>query len=241
MKNKLLVGFLISFNIFVLGLFLFPKYGQFVTNYLVANVVGSSLCPSGDGKTFTDEILVQVNKETALPDTYIPKDLVNLSKEVKTTKLICLKKDALPFMKNMFSDAKKAGIDLAVTSGFRGKDVQTQIYNYLIGLNGEKAKNRIALPLHSEHHLGTTVDLSGKSIGYESANDKFIDTPEDAWLQENAYKYGFVLSYPKGKTDVTGYDFEPWHYRFVGLDVAKKIFDGKITLEEYLDSLASEA
>ncbi len=225
---------------FILCFLFLPKFNQEVREFIVANVMGGSLCPKSAGNIFEDELLVQVNKDIPLPANYVPKDLVKIPKDVRNTNFICLKKDAVSALKLMFADALKENINLAATSGFRSFDTQARLYQGLIDLKGEKAKDRIAKPMHSEHHLGTTLDISGESIGYLSADDKFMGTPEDLWLQFNAYKYGFILSYPKDKTKVTGYDYEPWHYRYVGEKVAKEIFDSGATTEEYFDSLNKE-
>ena len=240
MKKFLKYFVLIVVSIFILSFLLMPRFNANVKDFFVANVLGSQFCPSGDGKTFEDELLVQVNKNVALPSGYIPEDLAEISKEAKATQRICLKREALDSLKTMFADAQEQNINLAVTSAFRSEQVQSKLYKALFALKGEKAKDRIAVPLHSEHQLGTTVDLSGKSINYISATDKFTGTAEDVWLQKNAYKYGFVQSYPKGKTKITGYDHEPWHYRYLGTEVVKEIFDKQITIEEYFDSLNKE-
>jgi D-alanyl-D-alanine carboxypeptidase len=240
MKKLLFYLVIIGIAIFILCFFAVPSLGQTLGDFVLANVVGDRFCPKGDGKTFTDELIVQVNKDISLPAGFIPADLVNISKEVKTINIICLKKEALKNLKQMFADASAQNINLAVTSGFRSSETQSGLYKALILLKGEKAKDRIAEPLHSEHQLGTTIDLSGASIGYLSANDKFIGTPEDLWLRDNAYKYGFVLSYPKGKTLITGYDYEPWHYRFLGTEIAKKVYDQDISIEEYFDNLTKK-
>ncbi|MDD3663185.1 MAG: M15 family metallopeptidase, partial [Candidatus Pacebacteria bacterium] len=101
--------------------------------------------------------------------------------------------------------------------------------------NGNKnASIAIAKAGYSEHQLGTTIDLSGSSIGYASTLTKFGGTPEDLWLNENAHKYGFVQSYPIGKEEVTGYMYEPWHYRYLGVEIATKIKKSGLTITEFL-------
>ncbi len=236
MKKPLRNFILIVILLIGLAFFLWPSLGSDAREYFLAKVLGSEFCPKGQGGDFDDEILVYVNKEISLPSNYIPKSLVLIPKEVKTTNAICVKSEVVPYLKDMFDDALTQNINLAVTSGFRSEETQAFLYNALFKLKGEKAKDRIAKPLHSEHQLGTTMDISGESIGYVSASNRFIDTLEALWLEQNAYKYGFVLSYQKDKTPITGYDYEPWHYRFVGLETAQKIFEQKITIEEYLIS-----
>jgi D-alanyl-D-alanine carboxypeptidase len=207
------------------------------TRILLNRLYFKELCPDGQDNIFPDETLIHVNKDKPLPADYIPQDLIDISDSVKTSGIVCLKQDVAPYLKKMLDDAYSQKVTLAVTSGFRRPEVQSLIYKALLLIEGKKAQNRIAEPLHSEHQLGTTIDLTGESIGYLSANDKFDGTIEDLWLRENAYKYGFVLSYPKDKTLITGYDYEPWHYRFMGLDIAKQIFNHKISIEEYFNSI----
>jgi LAS superfamily LD-carboxypeptidase LdcB len=197
----------------------------------------TELCPEGQGE-IPNQIIFHVNKENALPEDYIPSNLVDISYGIKTMGIVCVKGSIATPLREMFKQAKKENIDLAVTSGFRRKEIQKSIYDAWIKVGGEKEKNRVAKPLHSEHQLGTVLDFTGGSIKNISASDSFHNTKEEVWLRQNAYKYGFALSYPEGKTDITGYDYEPWHYRFLGTDVALEIFNKGISVEEYFDSLA---
>ncbi|MBP9748187.1 MAG: M15 family metallopeptidase [Candidatus Pacebacteria bacterium] len=237
MKNFFKYSAVALVGVFVASFFTIPAFNQEVRYFILANVVGGQFCPQGDGKTFDNELLVHVNKNIALPLGYIPEKLVDISKEIKSTQRICLKREALDALKVMFADAQAQDINLAVTSAFRSSQTQSNLFKALYALKGEKAKDRIAPPSHSEHQLGTTVDLSGKSINYVSASDRFTGTAEELWLRANAHKYGFVQSYPKGKTPITGYDHESWHYRFLGTEVASKIFEEGVTIEEYFISL----
>lgn len=243
-EKKILKYFvLVGVCILVLGFFAIPSFAQTIKDFFLANVVGSSVCPKGnkgDDKTFENEIAVHVNKTIGLPAGYTPENLVDISKVVKSVQRICLKKEALDALQVMFADAAKDNVSLAATSAFRSSSLQSKFYNALYSLKGEKAKDRIAPPNHSEHQLGTTVDLSGKSIDYISASDKFTGTPEELWLRVNAYKYGFVQSYPKGQTSITGYDHESWHYRYLGVDIAKVILKEGITIEEYFQNMDAE-
>ncbi len=206
------------------------------TRTLLNDLYFKELCPDGRGNIFPDEMTIHLNKSKSLPEDYIPSDLIDISDSVKTFKIICLKQDVAPFLKKMFDDAEDEGINFAVTSGFRRPEVQSLLYKALLFLKGEKAKYRVAEPLHSEHQLGTTIDLTEKSINYLGADSKFDGTVGDLWLKQNAYKYGFVLSYPRDKMFITGYDYEPWHYRFLGLEITKEIFDRDISVEEYFGS-----
>lgn len=174
------------------------------------------LCPrrKTEYPDYTDIVFSKADKSSKLPDDFIPKNLKNIEDlGVKgSEKIICLRLDVFNSLKNMFADAKKDDINLAITSGFRTAEYQKWLVDYYI----EKGQlNGIALPGYSEHQLGTAVDLTGSSIKYKSTDDNFYKTVEYKWLQKNASKYGFFLSYPIGNPD---YKFEPWHWRFWGIN-----------------------
>ena len=194
------------------------------------------LCPPGNPGRYEDEILIKVNRTTGLPKDYIPSNLIDVSNYIKTTQLICLKAEVATHIRVMMSDAAAQKVHLAVTSGLRRSDVQGVLFNVWKFFEGDKAGESVALPYHSEHQLGAAVDLSGKTIKYRSADHRFANTVEYQWLVRNAYKYGFAMSYPAGKQSITGYTYEPWHWRFVGLEAAKEIYEKKISVEEYFNS-----
>ena len=128
----------------------------------------------------------------------------------------------------MKEDAKKEGINISIISGFRTYNYQKNLYNKYVNQDGKAlADTYSARPGHSEHQTGLAADIN-------SLQQSFEFTKEGAWLNNNSYKYGFILRYPKGKEDITGYMFEPWHFRYVG-DIAKDIYNNGswITLEEY--------
>lgn len=137
----------------------------------------------------------------------------------------------------MFADAKVADLDLIMNSGFRSNKLQAFYYNNYVKNSGVDAANKFsAKPGYSEHQTGLAFDVS-------YANRKcylevcFAETDAGKWLKENAHKYGFILRYPEGKESITGYQFEPWHFRYVGKEVAKEVFEKQITYEEYLAEL----
>ena len=176
-----------------------------------------------------DSIDVLVNKNHQLDKNYIPNDLVKLS-------LICanedkfLRKEAALNFEEMCLDARKQGYKIIAVSSYRSYFYQEELYNYYVRTLGEKkALEASAKPGHSEHQTGLVIDIEG-SIGKYS---DFETTEEFIWMKENAYKYGFILRYPKNKKNITGFKYEPWHYRYVGKDVAKIIHENNITLEEY--------
>lgn len=144
--------------------------------------------------------------------------------------------------KQMLSDGKAAGLKLYLCSAYRSYDDQKTVFNetmqdwinqgnsYIDAYN--ETKKSVAVPGYSEHALGLAVDIISED--YPELDDKQADTPEAKWLAENCYKYGFILRYPLDKADITGIIYEPWHYRYVGKDVAKEITEKATTLEEYL-------
>lgn len=161
--------------------------------------------------TYICRILI-VNKDISLPKTYNP----GLDKQMMIA-YFCMKMCAL-----------KDGVKLNIASGFRSYDYQEQVYNEYVKKYGEEKTNTFsAKPGHSEHQSGLALDICEDS-------DKFINTKEDKWLQENAHKFGFIIRYPKSKEYITGYKYEPWHIRYVGKKHAQRICDKKLTLEEYL-------
>lgn len=130
---------------------------------------------------------------------------------------------------NLEAEARTAGLEIWVVSGFRSYETQRQLYNRYVARDGQtEADTYSARPGFSEHQTGLAVDLN-------LADSRFADTPEGQWLADNVYKYGFILRYPNGKSEITGYTFEPWHFRFVGTDLATKLYNNGdwISLEEY--------
>ncbi|SES70910.1 D-alanyl-D-alanine carboxypeptidase family protein [Anaerobranca gottschalkii] len=184
-----------------------------------------------------DDILTLVTKNVSLGN-YRPSDLVELPKYLLSRPQwrYYLRKEAAYYLEKMWKDAKEEGITLYVASAFRDYETQKQIYNNHVLRYGEEMANRIsAKPGTSEHQLGTTVDFVERPEG--SLNQSFANTSAGKWLMENAYKYGFVLSYPEGKESITGYIFEPWHYRYIGVEKAKEWKESGLTLNQFLKEL----
>ncbi len=164
-----------------------------------------------DGITYVDGILI-ANKTYALPSDFNP----GVSDEAY---------DALTEMEIA---AAEDGISLFIVSGFRSYDDQDVIYNRYVSQDGKAEADRYsARPGHSEHQTGYAFDLN-------SLEEYFADTPEGIWLAENCHKYGFIIRYPKGKEHITGYMYEPWHVRYLGVDIATSVYESGLTLEEYL-------
>jgi D-alanyl-D-alanine carboxypeptidase len=180
---------------------------------------------------------VMVNKFWSLPEGYRPGDLIKpnvpFSFGDENSDRSKLRTEAAESLEVMFQVAKGEGIELYARSGFRSYETQAAIFkNEVAAFGYERAVLYVALPGTSEHQTGLAMDITAKSVGLE-LEEKFEGTAEGKWLAENAHHYGFILRYPKGKTTITGYAFEPWHFRYVGVEIAGEIYEKGITLEEY--------
>lgn len=182
---------------------------------------------------------VLVNKENPISIDYVPYNLYKIDENennfhnyVDPTIKPMLRVEVKPYINALISDAHKLGLPLIVDSAFRSGYYQQMILDKLISEKGNEAYKLIALPGASEHQTGLAVDFAYYENGIYDDNVK-EDDKEAIWLKENAWKYGFILRYPKGKEEITGFNFEPWHFRFVGLELAKELYEQNITLEEY--------
>ena len=161
--------------------------------------------------TYIDGILI-ANKTYSLPQSYAPGWDAEASDQLKV----------------MFNAAKEDGISLFVKSGYRSYVDQRVIYNGYVKRDGQAAADRYsARPGHSEHQTGLAFDLN-------STANSFANTPEAKWIAENCYKYGFIVRYPKDKEHITGYIYEPWHVRYLGVEKATLVYNSGLCLEEYL-------
>jgi zinc D-Ala-D-Ala carboxypeptidase len=180
-----------------------------------------------------------VNKEFALPDGYTPSDLVRpkvaFSFGDQDIEKSYLRKEAAAAIELMFSDAVKNGIHLFAVSGYRSFDRQKVVFDAEVNKVGyEKAVQAVAVPGNSEHQSGLSMDISSESAHF-GLTEQFGETEEGKWLANNAHRFGFIQRYPKGKEGITGYQYESWHYRFVGVKAATEIFENQLTLEEYFN------
>lgn len=181
-------------------------------------------------------LLILVNKQNPVDQNYKPDDLTAMkyyAPEREASGRYMREAAAAAFFQ-LVEAAALDGLELRMTTAYRSYGYQKIIYDNYMNQYGEEEANRFsAKPGQSEHQTGLAVDVSSPSVDYE-LEDTFGDTPEGKWLASHAYEFGFILRYPKGKEDITGYTYEPWHLRFVGLFVAKEIHDQGTTLEEYL-------
>ncbi|WP_205510261.1 M15 family metallopeptidase [Paenibacillus elgii] len=185
------------------------------------------------------DVAVLVNKTYKLPDSYKPQDLVDpnvpftFKEKLEKRKM---RKEAAAALEKLFQAAKKDNLPLAGVSAYRSHETQKTVYDRYVKKDGEAAANKYsAKPGHSEHETGLAIDVAGSS-GKCAAQDCFGATKEAKWLAEHAADYGFIIRYPEGKEGITGYQYEPWHLRYVGVDTAKAIVKQGVTLEEYVKS-----
>ncbi|WP_223701887.1 M15 family metallopeptidase [Sutcliffiella deserti] len=186
----------------------------------------------------TDNILLVVNKEQSLPADYVPDDLVipdvSFSFDGDYDKKY-LREEAARALEELFAAASEENIELFAVSGYRSYETQYGIYNSYLKKWGEEKTNAVsAIPGHSEHQTGLAMDVSSRSAALD-LTEQFGETPEGKWLNDNAGKYGFIIRYPKDKKVITGYEYEPWHLRYVGKEVATYIYEEDLTLEEFFD------
>jgi D-alanyl-D-alanine carboxypeptidase len=187
-----------------------------------------------------DSITVLVNKQFALPDNYEPNDLVYpdvpflFKEKIEKRKM---RKVAAGALERLFAAASKDGVKLAGVSAFRSYATQKTLFDNYVKKDGLiKARTYSALPGTSEHETGLAIDISGIS-GKCAAESCFAGTKEAVWLDKHAPEYGFIIRYPKGKEPITGYEYEPWHIRYVGTQIAAEIAKKGITLEEYYNAV----
>jgi len=177
---------------------------------------------------YTNTNYVLVNKFNYLPNSYVPNNLVILDEYSKPG--IKLVKEAYESFKKMAFDASLNNLNLRIVSAYRSYDYQKNLYNnYLKNDSQEIVDTYSARPGFSEHQTGLAIDIDN---GRENYN-RFHITQEFTWVKENCYKYGFILRYDLGKEHITGYKYEPWHYRYVGTEISEYIYKNNLTFEEY--------
>ncbi|NIK79473.1 D-alanyl-D-alanine carboxypeptidase [Paenibacillus castaneae] len=196
-----------------------------------------------DGRTVIaqpESISVLVNKQNKLPENYSPADLVYpdvrfVFKEKVEKRM--MRKEAAEALERLFKAAEDDGVLLAGVSAYRAHSTQKSLFERYAKRDGEeKALTYSAFPGTSEHETGLAIDVSG-SDGKCAAADCFGDTKEALWLEKHAHEYGFIIRYLKGKESITGYQYEPWHLRYVGTDIAAELAAGGETLEEYFGAV----
>lgn len=183
------------------------------------------------------EILVLVNKEYKLPSDFVPEDLVTPNVRFPFTEDLPkkqLRSVAAKALEDLFKAADEEDLELFAQSGYRSYDRQAAIFTSNVEQHGEEVANQFsARPGESEHQSGLTMDVTSPDVDFDLTTD-FGETKEGKWLKKHAEEFGFIIRYPEEKEDITGYQYEPWHLRYVGIKAAKEINEEKLTLEEYL-------
>lgn len=179
-----------------------------------------------DGVTYVDGVLI-ANKTYQLPEDFIPTNPEVPVTEGRSTK--SLDKDLMTAWRQLQADAAAKKLNLYISSGYRSFQVQNTLYNNYVAKDGKAlADTYSSRPGNSEHQTGLCFDLN-------SIDDTFTNTAEGKWVNDNCYKYGFCIRFPKGKDEYTGYQHESWHLRYVGTELAEKLYNGGdwLSLEEY--------
>lgn len=179
----------------------------------VTTTVTTSAVPvkNDSGVTYIQGILI-ANKTYGLPEDYNP----GLDSEAESA------------FNTLSEAAANQGLDIYLSSGFRSYETQARIYgSYVDSYGKESADTFSARPGYSEHQTGLAIDVN-------TIDDSFAGTPEAEWLANHAHEYGFIIRYPKGKESITGYKYEPWHIRYLGVEKATEVYNSGLTLEEFL-------
>ncbi len=184
-----------------------------------------------------DDLLVLVNKsaEQQLASSWAPNDLLGIESALMMPgRTGELRGPVLQAMRDMFADASGAGLKLGVRSAYRSFRTQCITFDYKVQQNGlEHAKQFSAEPGRSQHQLGTTADITAEALDWD-LTQSMGGKAEGQWLAANAHRFGFALSYPEGEEAKTGYAYEPWHFRYIGVAAALEMFQAGLILEEYL-------
>ena len=185
--------------------------------------------------TTCDDLGVLVDRSHPLPSDYVPKDLVPLQDYgVPTLGSETLRRDPAEHLGRLVESAEADGEELVVASAYRSYEEQQISHERLASVYGADADGMSAPPGHSQHQLGTAVDLTNAAAGYQVWLP-FGETTAYWWLQHHAQEHGFVLAYPRGKEAQTGYRWEPWHYRYVGVENAKRLEESGLSLQAFLE------
>jgi D-alanyl-D-alanine carboxypeptidase len=184
-----------------------------------------------------DGLMVLVDQSHTLPPDYVPEDLVSLQDYGVPTlgsNSLFLRREAAENLKRLVDSAAAYGEELVVASAYRSYEEQQVSHARLASVYGESANWMSATPGHSQHQLGTAVDFTNAAASYQVWLP-FGDTSASWWLGQHAHEYGYVLAYPPGKEGETGYQWEPWHYRFVGVENAARLAESGLSLQEFLE------
>ena len=179
------------------------------------------------------------NKAPAVPVTLVKPDVQPTREAVSEN--IYMRPEAAAALEDLFEAAAQDGITLYATSGYRSYSTQKAIFERKLERMDEKQANAsVAKPGYSEHQTGLAMDIEGETTKGTGLTEAFGESPEGIWTAEHCAEYGFIIRYPKGKTNITGYIYEPWHLRYVGKEAAAEITELGVTFEEYILAVRSE-
>jgi D-alanyl-D-alanine carboxypeptidase len=186
----------------------------------------------------TEWATILVDTERALPATFGPRDLHNISGAgFPQTEGMAVRQIILEDLAALREAAEANGTPISILAGYRSYQRQQDLFDRRVDeLGASEAGSRVARPGHSEHQLGTTIDVTSAGLG--DVDQSWGASPAGQWIASNAHDYGFILSYPAEAADRTCYDFEPWHLRYVGREMAASVIDSGLTLREYLWQLS---
>lgn len=202
---------------------------------LSATLLDGSLDAAMPDKNIDGSVFL-INRQHSVSRRYVPSDLrkaetYGVSQQMRT--------EAATALEQLFEAAKEAGVPLSTVSGYRSYSKQATIYQRKVDSIGRKAADRVsARPGTSEHQLGLAMDIAKK--GASSLTTAFANTPQGQWVMENAHRYGFIIRYLKDYEDVTGYSYEPWHIRYVGVEQATAIYESGLPMELYMSGYRLE-
>lgn len=193
------------------------------------NNIYSPLDVTADIVKNPEDVTVLINKVNQIPEGWKPNDL----ESVIDSQYMMLRKEANAAYSKFYQAAKDKGIEIYSISAYRENEKQELFWNNQVKVYGEEyASQYSAYPGRSEHQLGLAIDVSYKKTG-DRLSESVATSPVGEFIESDAYKYGFILRYPKDKVAITNYGYEPWHIRYVGVDLATKLHKEKLTLEEY--------
>lgn len=229
-----------SIHIFELG---YEEFASQLEIEVVSNPLLNYELNEGGKKNIVnpDRIDVIVNKELSVSKKFEPKNLIvpdirwpsGYGGDIQKKHL---REEAAVALEKLFEAANEAGHKLYGISGYRSYSLQKNIFAYNVNRFGseEEANKVSAKPGESEHHTGLVMDVSSESVGMRLV-ESFGESPEGKWVGDNCSDYGFIIRYLKGKEDITGYNYEPWHLRYVGIELAQEISSSGLTMEEYFE------
>lgn len=198
------------------------------------SIVRATIAPTRTPTASPRPQLCLLTRTVGLPSSYVPPDLVTLPSEWVVGQTVQLRREAAEALVKLLAAAREEGYLMVAVSGYRSYEYQAQVLQQEVRQYGEaQARRQVAEPGHSEHQLGVAVDLATARRPFD-LDEEFGNTPEGRWLQQNAARFGFVISYPAGKEAITGYIYEPWHIRYVGPEIARRVVESGQTLTEFL-------